>query len=190
MRGSSRGENPFQSTFEICSEALLHENAANSAGGRFAPALPAACAPHPPPRRAAPTQVGTVQVAVNKASEVWSARGGTRGEADSRFALRLPLFPGQRGTVCGLAPVQNQNSQPASVTPTHHHHHHTPPLLQDKAGTQPDTPRSLFITPPFASSPSSGSLCSFFVSFRLLFLTSSALVFCGIEQSTRREPTH
>eukprot|EP00064_Thunnus_orientalis_P017817 superscaffoldBa00003891_g17903 len=53
-------------------------------------------------------------------------------------------FPGQRGTVCGLAP--SQSSQPACLCQP------PSPETKDKAGTRPDTPRSLFISPSFPSS--------------------------------------
>lgn len=53
-------------------------------------------------------------------------------------------FPGQRGTVCGLA--LGQSSQPACLCQP------PSPETRDKAGTRPDTPRSLFISPSFPSS--------------------------------------
>lgn len=53
-------------------------------------------------------------------------------------------FPGQRGTVCGLA--RSQSSQPACLCQP------PSPETKDKAGTQPDTPRSPFISPSFPSS--------------------------------------
>lgn len=53
-------------------------------------------------------------------------------------------FPGQHGTVCGLA--LGQSSQPACLCQP------PSPETKDKAGTQPDTQRSMFITPSFPSS--------------------------------------
>lgn len=58
--------------------------------------------------------------------------------------LRLGFLSGQHGTVCGLA--LGQSSQPACLCQP------PSPETKDKAGTQPDTPRFLFITPSFASS--------------------------------------
>ncbi len=75
-------------------------------------------------------------------------------------------FPGQRGAVCGLA--LGQSSQPACLCQP------PSPETQDKAGSRPDTARSLFISPSFPSFFSSlllihwGSLCPFFVSQSLL----------------------
>lgn len=52
-------------------------------------------------------------------------------------------FPGQRGTVCGLDRVQSSRHACLCQSPS--------PETKDKAGTQPDTPRSTLISPSFFS---------------------------------------
>lgn len=86
---------------------------------------------------------------------------------------RTPGSPLRHSVWPGCGPEQ----QPASATPPPQPH----PSFEtkDKAGTQPDTPRSRFITPLFSSSPlSSGSLCPFWLSasFTHVFRTVKALI--------------
>lgn len=98
----------------------------------------------------------------------WLGRGGARchplpgsGEVAAEGS-RTPGSPLRHSVWPGCGPEQ----QPASATPPPQPH----PSLEtkDKAGTQPDTPRSPFIAPLFASSPlSSGSLCPFWLSASL-----------------------
>lgn len=107
---------------------------------------------------------------VNEASHVWSGWGGGgarchplpgSGEVAAEGS-RTPGSPLRHSVWPGCGPEQ----QPASATPPPQPH----PSLEtkDKAGTQPDTPRSPFIAPLFASSPlSSGSLCPFWLSASL-----------------------
>lgn len=61
---------------------------------------------------------------------------GLQGPPQPAVPLRPGAFPGQRGTVCVLA--QGQSGQPACLCQPPSHE------TEDKAGTRPDSPRSLF----------------------------------------------
>lgn len=70
---------------------------------------------------------------------------GLQGPPQPAVLLRPGAFPGQRGTVCVLA--LGQSGQPACLCQPPSHE------TGDKAGTRPDSPRSLFlITPSIPSS--------------------------------------
>lgn len=170
---TSCGETPFQSTFDICNEAFWHENAAKSAGKGFDSSAHSGVCPSPP---GCSHSGETAEVACERGFRgvecLFRARGGTRGEPDSRFALRLRLFLGSV-TQCVAWLWSRTASLPLPPPPP------LRPSFKTKLGPS-QTLHALFLS--LLHSPLfyhlGRSVLFFFV--RLLLLTSSTPVFCVV----------